>query len=256
MIRKKRSLGQVFLKDKKYIEKILNCLEVEGKTVLEIGPGNGTISSLLGKKAKKLYCVEIDSRFYNFLKEKFSQSPNIEIIHTDIFKFDLAKLGKRLVIFGNAPYYISSQLIEYFVSYRNYIDQAYLTFQKEFVQKLLAKKSNGQYTFLSCYIQYYARVKKLFDIGAGAFDPHPKVDSTFICLDFYKRPPHMAKSEEVLFKTIRSAFSSRRKKIINSLPIPSDKVDFLSKIKIDPNLRAQDLSLKDYILIANSLYRR
>jgi 16S rRNA (adenine1518-N6/adenine1519-N6)-dimethyltransferase len=256
MIRQKRSLGQVFLKDKKYIEKIINCLDLEDKKVLEIGPGKGEITYLIGKEAKKLYCLEIDQRFYSFLKKKFSPKSNVEIICADILKFDLSRLGRKITVFGNVPYHISSKLIEYLIFYRKYITKAYLTLQKEFAQKLIAKSGDGQYTFLSCYAQYYAKVEKLFCIPAGAFSPHPKVDSTFISLEFVKQPPYKAKSEDFLFKIIRRAFSNRRKKVINSISLAGDKNLIFEKIKVDSGARAQDLSLKEYIKIANCLYQR
>jgi len=256
MIKQKRSLGQIFLKDKRYIQKILNQLSISKKTVVEIGPGTGEISALLAKQVRRLYCVEIDSGLYNILCKRFCAQANIEIIRADILDFALSKLGKKIIVFGNVPYYISSQLIEYLICYHKCIDKAYLTFQKEFAQKLLAEEGQSQYTFLSCHIQYYAKVKKMLDIPAGAFDPHPKVDSSFINLKFRKYPLYKVKSEKLLFRTIRTAFSNRRKKIINSLPISGNKADFFSQLKIDPDLRPQNLSLKEYVLIANKLYQR
>ena len=253
-MRQKRSLGQIFLRDKKYISDILSSLSVAGRNVLEIGPGPGEITHFLAKQVKNLWCVEIDSHLYNLLDKKFSKHLNTKIINADILNFKLSQLGKEIIIFGNVPYHISSQLIEYFISYRNYIDKAYLIFQKEFVEKLLAKESQKQYGFLSCYIKYYAKVNKLFTIPATAFSPAPKVDSSFICLEFYKQPLYKVKNEEFFIEVIRKAFSSRRKKIRNSLPIAGDKNIFFSKLKIDQDLRAEKVSLKQYAAIANKLY--
>ena len=250
-----RSFGQIFLTDTEYIQKIFNSLDIKNKQVLEIGPGKGVISELLAKEAKNLYCVEVDQRFCNFLKHKFSPNNNVEIIHADILKFQLPKLGNKIIIFGNAPYQISSALIKYLVSYRNHIEAAYFTFQKEFVQKLIATASSKNYTFLSCYIQYYAKVEKLFDISALAFEPIPKVDSAFSKINFYCEPLYKAKDESFLFKIIRKAFSSRRKKIINALNLSKSDQSFFESAGMNLNLRPENLSLKDYVDIANQLYR-
>lgn len=266
-MRPRRLLSQVFLRDKKYIYKILDILPIEGEEVLEIGAGMGNISEYICSKTGHLYCLEIDKRFSDFLKKKFSSQKKVTVIHTDILKFPLSRLGKKVIIFGNVPYRISSLLIEYLVRYRRYIKKAYLTFQKEFVQKLIACASSKYYSALSCYIQYYAKAEKLFDIPAKSFWPRPGVKSSFVKLEFYSQPPYKvnpvppAKAggfrgrgvnvEELLFTIIRKAFSKRRKKITNALSLPGDKYDFFTSLAIDPNKRAEDLSLKEYVSIVN-----
>lgn len=246
-----KSFGQVFLKDNNYIDKIINSLDITGKPVLEIGAGDGRISRFLVKKAKFLYCVEVDARFYNLLKKQFKDVSNIEIIHKDILKFALNSLETKVVIFGNAPYQISNYLIKYLVENRRYIEKAYLTLQKEFVEKLAAKVSTKAYGYLSCYIQFYAKVNKLFDIPSKSFTPAPKVDSSLIQIDFYDRADFKAENEEYLFKIIRAAFSGRRKKIINSLPFPKDKLnDILKYLKIPESARAENVSLEEYVKLS------
>lgn len=247
------AFGQVFLTDKEYIQKIFNSLDIKGKKVLEIGPGKGAMSELLAEGAKNLYCIEVDRRFCDFLRKKFRRKDNVKIIHADILKFPLPELGNKIIVFGNVPYQISSKLIKYLINYRKYIEIAYFTFQKEFVQKMTAGPSSENYNFLSCYVQYYARVEGAFDIKASAFDPIPKVDSMFSKIDFYSKPRYKVKDEDFLFKVIRKAFSSRRKKIINSLPVKENKLEFFSSLGIDPNLRAENISLGEYVLITNKL---
>ncbi len=254
-MRQLHSYGQVFLTDQECIQKIFNNLDIAGKQVLEIGPGKGVISELLAKRVKNLYCVEVDRRFCGFLRKKFSKNDNVEIIHNDILKFKLSKLGEKTIVFGNAPYHISSELIKYLINNRNYIEIAYFTFQKEFVQKITAKPSSDNYNFLSCYIQYYAKVEKIFDIKASAFDPVPKVDSAFSKIVFYGEPPYKAKNEDFLFKIIRKAFSSSRKKITNALNLSERNQDFLKSMGLDLNLRPENFSLEDYVQIANQLYQ-
>lgn len=248
-----KSLSQVFLKDANYINLIINSLDVAGEEVLEIGSGTGEISRRISAKAKFLYCIELDQRFIPVLEQKFKQQPNVKVIHGNILEFSLSDLGKQLIIFGNVPYQISYELIEYLVKYRQYIKRVYLTLQKEFVQKLIAQVSTKPYSFLTCYIQYYAKVTKIFDIPAKAFMPIPKVDSSFIRLEFYRHPPYEVKDEAFLFKIIHQAFSQRRKKIINSLPLPVDKHLFFNSLNINPNSRPENLSLQEYIAVANRI---
>ena len=241
-MKQKRSLGQVFLQDEVYVEKILRTLVIENEDVLEIGSGKGQISIPIAQRARYLWCVEIDSRLCHFLTNKFSQKQNVEIINTDILTFSLSKLSKELIVFGNVPYQISSELIKFLVSYRTNIKRAYLTFQKEFAKKLFAQSSSEQYSFISCFIQYYGKLRNFFNIPAGAFSPHPKVDSTFMEIEFYRRPPYKVLDEVLLFKIIRKAFSNRRKKVINSLNLHSGVQISLNDLDMSIPSRAFSIS--------------
>jgi 16S rRNA (adenine1518-N6/adenine1519-N6)-dimethyltransferase len=252
-MKQKRSLGQLFLINPKYIQKIVESLNPKNKVILEIGSGKGALTEFLSAAARRLYCLEIDGRFCDFLKTHFAERKNLKIIQADVLKFPLSRLGKSLTVFGNIPYHISSRLITYLVNYRKFIAEAYLVFQREFVQKLVAVPSSCSYNFLSCYIQYYAKIERLFDIKASSFRPVPRVDSTLIKINFYPKPPYPAGDEKFLFRVIRKAFSARRKKILNSLPVAGDKNRFFLSLGINPDLRAEDVAIKEYVAIANKL---
>ena len=241
-MRPKRSLlGQIFLRNPKYIKKILEHLEVKGKKVLEIGPGDGIFTNYLASCVRNLHCVEYDDHFYQLLKDRFADKPKVKITKSDILKFSISQLGKNIVIFGSLPYQISTKVVKYLVEQRSFIDKAYLIFQKEFSTRLLAKPDQEQYGFLSCYLQYYAKVNKVFDIPASAFKPRPKVNSSFLEIDFYSKIPHKAINEDYLFMIVQKAFGLRRKKLRNSLGVASD-------------LRPNQVSLERYISLANKLY--
>ena len=248
-----KSFGQIFLKDNRYIEKMVNSMSIENEFVLEIGSGDGRITNFLLKKAKFLYALEIDSRFVEILKRRFKDFKNIEIIKGDILKFQIEKLNKKVVVFGNIPYHLSSKIIEYLISNRNYIKIAYLTFQKEFSDRLLASVSTKSYSALSCFLNYYGRAEKILDIPSSAFSPRPKVDSTFLKIEFYEDLPYRAKDQDFLFKIIRKAFLNRRKKIINSIPILKKRKELLKELNLDEYKRPEDLSIKDYVYLANKL---
>ncbi len=253
-----KDLGQVFLKNKNYVRKIIDHLDIQGKKVLEIGAGRGEITKYLIEKSDFVFCIEIDSRLCRILKEKFSSFGNVEIICGDILKIDLQKLGKELIIFGNVPFCISNRIIRYLVSYRNQIYRVYLTFQKEFAKKLVAEPPSKDFSFLSCYIQYYAKVKILFNIPRKAFYPVPKVDSSFVVMEFYPESPYQVDDEKFLFKLIRKAFQNRRKKLINSLERLIDKEVLKESLKatsISEDARVDSISVQDYCKLAAHILR-
>ena len=253
-MKQRKSHGQVFLNDKTLLERIAAIVLSESLDVLEIGSGDGRLSVYLTQSGKKLYCLEVDRRFFSMLKKIFSACNNVEIIHEDILKFSLEKLGKKIVVCGNIPYHISKQLVVYLTGQRDFISKAFLTVQKEFAQKVYAAAGSPQYCYLSCYLQYYAAVSLNFEIPAAAFIPAPKVDSSFIAIDYSKPFALRANNEEKLWSIIRAAFTQRRKKIVNSLkPIGVDK-DFLHKSLISESARAQDISLAQYVNLANLSY--
>ena len=256
-MRFKKSFGQNFLRDKRFIYKIVSSIEFDNDIIIEIGPGSGQITRHLLNKAKKLYCIEKDTSLVNILEERFT-SQSIEFINSDILTFDLSSLKEKPVIFGNIPFNISNRLIRYLVNNRKFIKEGYFTFQKEFARKLTASSCIKEYGYLSCFIQYYAGVKIIFDIPKEAFYPKPRVDASFIKIIFFDKPRIKVKNEDFLFKLIRSAFSSRRKKVINALSGFGDK-EYISKalksLNIDGTLRPQDLSLSDYCSISGVLGR-
>ncbi|MDD5585029.1 MAG: 16S rRNA (adenine(1518)-N(6)/adenine(1519)-N(6))-dimethyltransferase RsmA [Candidatus Omnitrophica bacterium] len=248
-----RALSQVFLRDTVYLDTIIQSLDIENESVLEIGAGAGAITEKLKSKARNLYCVEIDRRFALLLEEKFKNCLNVTILNADILTLPLARFNTKMVIVGNVPYLISNELIRYLVENSAFIERAYLTFQKEFVDKLIARESMKAYGFLSCFIQYYAKVERLFDIPAQAFSPVPKVDSSFVRIEFNQTRPLTDTRQKYLFTLIRRAFSQRRKKIINSLPQLKNQEPLLKTLGISANARAENISLDAYIALANAL---
>jgi len=249
----KRSLGQVFLKDKQYIRRISEILPVKDEIILEIGPGSGLITGLIFKNTKKMICIEKDPRFYALLKGKFKDASNLELFSADILKFIIPDYGQKIIVFGNVPYFISTRIIKYLISFRTRVKCAYITLQKEFTDKLLAKTSEEQYGFLTCYTQYYTKVKKLFDIPALAFFPVPKVNSTFLKIDFHHDPIQKIGNEDFLFEIIRQAFLTPRKKIRNTLKAYLTEANIGSLPESILNSRPKNISLREYIAIANCL---
>jgi len=248
-MKQSKSLGQVFLKEARFHTMIVDALP-GGGTILEIGPGEGQISLRIAQKVKKLYCIELDRRFYTLLTDKFKPQANITLVNGDILKFDISAIPDTLVVFGNVPYYLSTDLIHYLIAHKSRVTDAYLTLQKEFAEKLIAQPGTYNYCFSTCLLQYHAQTAKLFDIPKQAFSPIPKVDSSFMHIRFLTEPPQGFAHEKILFDIIKKAFSQRRKKIANSLRHLSQDKNFFKDLDIDENLRPENLSLEDYIALA------
>jgi len=246
--------SQKFLRDRKILKKIFDSLYLDNAVVVEVGSGDGRLSEYLHPACRHLYCVEVDKRFCTHLEKKFSQHPKVTVVNADILHWPLSQLGQPVVLVGNSPYHISKQLIGYCIANRTFIQVAYLMFQREFADKLCAQETMTAYCPLSCFFQYYAKVQPLFDVPASCFWPPPRVVSRFVKIIFFASPAGKAINDDFLFALIDEAFAQRRKKIINSLASYPGIAGVLKKLDIDPNARAENISLADYIRLANTIY--
>ena len=254
--RPNKSLGQNFLVDARVQQKIVDkCLLKADDTVLEIGPGKGAITARILPLVKKLIVVEKDRQLVALLKENLAE-PQLEIVEGDFLKIDFDSLAKDLIVIGNIPYYISTPIIEKILENKNKIQRAFLTVQLEFGERLAAVPGNKDYGSLSCFVQYHADVKVLFKISPGSFHPQPKVRSCFVSLTMKPTPTLPAKDEAKLFALIQKAFMQRRKTIANALKGVGEQEKLLKefeRLKINPQSRPEELSLLNYIEIANNL---
>lgn len=258
-IKPKKRLGQNFLTDKNIQRKIISACNFNLlDTVLEIGSGSGEFTRLIAKNCLQVYALEIDQRLLPLLKENLKDADNVEVIQGDILKFDFKRFfnkinssnnKKKLKIFGNIPYNISTPIIERVFEFRKKIDCLYLTVQKEFAQRLIASVGSKDYASISCFVQYFSLPKKLFPVKRNSFYPVPGVDSVFLKISLRENAPVKVKDEELFFRIIRAAFNKRRKTLKNSLKevLPQKNLDnYFSKFKIDPNIRPERLSLDDF----------
>lgn len=254
--RPNKSLGQNFLIDTRVQQRIVDaCGLLPTDTVIEIGPGKGAITSLLLPKVQQLIAVEKDHALADALKINFKQD-NLQVIDGDFLKLDIQELPDELVVVGNIPYYISTPIIEKILANKKKIKRAYMTVQLEFGERLGALVGNRDYGSLSCFVQYHADVKVLFKISPGSFSPQPKVSSCFLSLMIKDHPVVEAKDEDKLFKLIQRSFMQRRKTIANSLKglIEQERLLALfAKLGIDPQSRAENLTLLNYIELSNCL---
>ncbi len=249
MIRAKKSLGQNFLIDKYILEKIINITNIKNKIVIEIGPGTGNLTShILKKNPKKLLVIEKDNKLAINLENKFRDK--ISIINEDVLKIDENTLFKdKVIVFGNLPYNISTEILsKWIINLKNdfWFECLILMFQKEVADRMIAKFNTSSYGRLSIISNWKLKIKKICDIKPEAFSPKPKVDSSLLFFypkkDFFK-----IKNPKNLEKVTRIFFNQRRKmlrKPFNQLFNGNQIV--LKKLKIDLNLRPQNLNLDTY----------
>ena len=241
----KKSLGQNFLIDKSIIEKICNSGNItRNNNVLEIGPGTGNLTEfILQKKPKKFHVIEKDERLIKNLKERFDKK--LIIINQDILKYNLKLLSdKDLVIFGNLPYNISSQILAYFINY-SYSEFSYkklvLMFQKEVADRILAEDNSKNYGRLSIFSSWKLNIKKIMDISPSSFFPKPKIMSSLLIFEpkinyiKFKNPKNLEHITNVFFNQRRKMI----KKPLNILFKNSQKV--IDYLNLDTNLRPQNL---------------
>ena len=250
MIKAKKSLGQNFLIDERVLTNIVSLKEIKDKFILEIGPGTGNLTRhILNKRPKKLIAVEKDKKLAIFLKEKFKDK--ITIINDDILKIDEKSLNKeKLIVFGNLPYNISTEILAKWIldlDHKNFwFDYLVLMFQKEVAERIISKFNSSKYGRLSILANWKLNINKICDIKPISFFPKPQVDSTLLLFK-PKEVFYTFKDPKNLEKITRIFFNQRRKKLKTPFNILfKDKVNILTKLKIDLNLRPHNLKPEVY----------
>ena len=260
-----KSLGQNFLINPSVCPKMAeNCGVSKEGGVLEVGPGIGVLTYELAQRAKKVVSIELDKSLLPVLDETLSDFDNIKIINGDILKIDIKKILKEefgdmpVFVCANLPYYITSPVIMRFLEEELPIESLTVMVQKEAADRICARPGSREAGAISVAISYYAEPQILFQVSKGSFMPAPKVDSSVIKLNILKKPPVEVKDKELLFKVIKAGFSQRRKTMQNCLAsyfnIEKEAiVDILAKGNMDPRVRAEKLTLKDFAFIADNI---
>ena len=252
----RKRFGQNFLHDQYVIGKIVKAISPKPTDCLvEIGPGMGAITVPLLEASGKLDVVELDRDLIPILRTKFFNYPDFRIHEGDALKFDFSTIlepGQQLRIVGNLPYNISTPLIFHFLSHYAMVQDMHFMLQKEVVERLAATPGSGDYGRLSIMAQYFCKVEPLFIVGPGSFNPPPKVDSAIVRLVPYNELPHPAKDHKTLERVVREAFNMRRKTIRNTLK-NLISAELLQEIGIDTGLRPENLTLADYVRIADKV---
>ena len=250
MIRAKKSLGQNFLVDENILKRIVSIIKIENRSILEVGPGTGNLTScILKNNPKKLIVIEKDNNLAILLKKKFKEK--IEIINKDILKINEKDLAnEKLLVFGNLPYNISTEILaKWILNLENkffWFDSLILMFQKEVADRIISKFNSSKYGRLSILSNWKLEVKKVCDIKPDSFYPKPKVESSLL---FFKPKKifYQFKDPRNLEKMTRIFFNQRRKKIKKPFNLLfKNNTNILKNLKIDLNLRPHNLNHEIY----------
>lgn len=248
-----KSLGQHWLRDRLTLEHIADCADVAADdTVLEIGPGLGTLTSELLRRAKKVVAVEFDAELARKLPGQFP-GKNLEVIQSDILSFDLSTLPVGYKVVANVPYYITSKIVQLLMTADNKPSVAVLLVQKEVAERLAARP--GNMSILAVSAQLFAEVSLGDVVPAALFTPPPKVDSQVVILKTRPQPFLTDVTEKSFFRVVKAGFAAKRKKLRSSLAgglgISKDHAaQYLQTANLDPDRRAEDLSLDDWQRLA------
>lgn len=256
----KKSLGQNFLIDKNFVDKIIDIADIENENVLEIGPGIGTITYEMAKTAKKVLAVEIDENLIPILQQNLEEFSNVKVINQDILKVDLKKLieeefsNQSFKVVSNLPYYITTPIIELLITSNFPCQDMTIMVQKEVAQRMVASANDKDYSSLSVFVKFYSDAKILVNLPKTVFMPQPKIDSSILNLKLRIYDENV--DQKKLFNLVRAGFNKRRKTILNSLSDVAKKDDLkiaFEKTGLRENLRAENLSIDDFIKLADIL---
>lgn len=264
--RYKKEMGQHFLFDPMLIEQLADAAQVTREDgVLEIGPGRGTLTAALARRARKVIAVELDRTLLHNLEVAMALYPNVEIVQGDILRQDIPalvrKLGTPCRLAANLPYNITTPVLEMLLAQKLPFLSMAVMVQKEVGARMMAQPSRPGYGPFSILMQYHAQVQEAVEVPAACFTPPPKVDSSFMLLSMRESPAVVVLDEAVFFRVVRVAFSMRRKTMLNNLSgglriTREETLALLAEAGIAPEKRAEQLSMDDFAALADALVRR
>ena len=259
-----KKYGQNFLIDEHVIAKILKAAEIsKDDTVLEIGPGIGTLTQYLCENAGKVIAVEIDKSLIPILEnDTLAGYGNVKIINDDVMKLDLKALieeenaGKPVKVVANLPYYITTPIVMALLEKKLPVESITVMVQKEVAARMQAVPGSSDYGALSLAVQYYSEPYIAANVPVNCFMPRPKVDSAVIRMKLYAEPPVHVDNEKLLFALIRASFNQRRKTLLNGICNYSE-LDFtreeaasaIERAGLSPDVRGETLSLEQFALL-------
>ena len=248
-------LGQHFLKSYFFAKKIVNCLSLNpNDVVIEVGPGKGMLTNFL-LNIKKLILIEKDKFLYDYLKKKYQNYQNIIILNNDILEIDLKKIlhgyinVNEIKLISNLPYYLSKIFFKKMINW-NFIKIFVLTIQKELANRLLANETTKINGYLTIKINYYFKIKKIFDIKKKHFNPPPKITSTTLLFQFQNN--YLIKNKEIFFHFLSLIFQFKRKTLFNNLKLEYQKKQIYFAyiaMNLDLKIRSENLNIWNIICL-------
>lgn len=258
-----KSLGQNFLTDVSVLDDIVESSDINNEDfVIEIGPGVGTLTKELLKKAKKVCAIELDSGLIPILKEEIGEEKNFELINKDAMKVDFNEVigeEKSVKLVANLPYYVTTPIISRILNEKYSFKSLIIMIQKEVAERINSKPSCKEYGALTILVQYYCNTSIVRTVKPSSFIPEPKVDSTVIKLEKLPEPRIKVDDEKLFFKVVRDAFNMRRKTLWNALkPLGLSSDDMKTAFDnagIDPKRRGETLSIEEFGHLADEVHR-
>ena len=267
-MRAKRSLGQNFLVDRHYQQRIVASLDPrKGETILEIGPGRGALTQWLVETEADVIAIETDSELIPDLEKSFGRYANFRLIRADALEFDfgsLASRNDRYRVIGNLPYNISTPLLSRLIEYRGSISELIVMLQREVVERMIAQPGGKEYGYLSVMMQMYSRLESLFDVPPGAFRPSPKVHSTVCHARLLEETRVKVADENQFRETAQIIFAQRRKTLLNNLRAGRSRLGLSDDRNYEPLLitcgidltrRGETLSIAEIAQLSDCLSR-
>lgn len=261
----KKKYGQNFLIDSHVLSKIINAANItKSDSILEIGPGIGSLTQELLAHAKEVIAIEIDKSLIPILNDQFGHLENFSLINNDILKLNLQDILKdksSIKVVANLPYYITTPIIMDLLESNLPFISIIVMVQKEVADRIVAKPGTKDYGSISASIAYYAQTRIVANVPQHSFMPRPNVNSAVIELSLYKNPPVALDNKELFFRVIKAAFSQRRKTILNTLAnnfaIDKSSIkNILDLANIAENVRGETLSIMDFATLANLIYKK
>lgn len=261
-LRADKKLGQNFLIDEQVVRNIVSAAELgEKDTVLEVGPGIGTLTQGLAESGAEVIAVELDKRLLPVLATTLQGYNNVQVINNDILQVDIGEItgNKNFKVCANLPYYITTPIIFALLEKKLPMECLVAMVQKEVAERMAAQPGGKEYGALSVAIQYYTEPEIAFIVPPSSFIPAPSVDSAVIVCKKRSVPPVEVKDEKLFFRVVKAAFSLRRKMLNNSLKnmgiSAADCAAWLERAGVDGKRRAETLTLEEFASLANSFDR-
>ena len=255
-----KRLGQNFLIDPNIVRKIVALAELTPTdTVLEIGPGRGILTDALCRAAGHVTAIEVDPRLYAYLTERQPRFSNLTLVLDDAMSYPIEHLPIGTIVVANLPYYLSTPLLFRLLDLRDRFPRMVLMLQNEVVDRLVAKPGSSDYGVLSVMAQYAAEITKGFRVSAQCFRPRPDVSSAVVLLKTKHQRALNQEEEPTFAALVKAAFAHRRKTLINSLKDQGydqkQLTGALEALALSPSLRAETLSIKQFVELAHRIYR-
>ena len=269
-LRLTKSLGQNFLIDDSVVSSIVDAAEVDKETLaIEIGPGIGSMTRELAKKACGVVAIEIDKHLIPALTDNLSIYNNITIINEDVMKANVEQIiddqkraygATKVSVVANLPYYITTPIIMMFLEQIEGIDRMVFMVQKEVAHRMVSGPGTKDYGALSVAVQYYSKPRIMFDVPPHCFVPQPEVHSTVIRLDILDNPPFVVTDSNLYFKLVKASFGQRRKTLVNGLAnagyfrLDKEQIkSILCELGHNDNIRGETLSPEQFAQLANKI---